>query len=50
MICGHPPFRGRREDIIKNKILNYNIQFPSNIFGNVSKCGINLLKKLLEPD
>ena len=50
MICGHPPFRGRREDIIKNKILNYNIQFPSNNFRNVSKSGINLLKKLLEPD
>ena len=25
MICGNPHFRGRRDDIIKKKILNYNI-------------------------
>jgi calcium-dependent protein kinase len=50
LICGHPPFRGRREDIIKIKILNYNISFPSNNFRNMSQSGINLLKKLLEPD
>ena len=50
MICGHPPFRGRRDDIIKKKILNYNIQFSSNNFKLVSKSGMNLLKKLLERD
>ena len=50
LICGHPPFRGRREDIIKIKILNYNISFPSNNFRNMSQSGINLLKKLLEPE
>lgn len=48
MLCGHPPFRGNKEEDIKAKILKGMIDFPEREWKLVSKEAINFLKKLLE--
>lgn len=50
MLCGHPPFSGTKEEIIKNKILNSKLQFPSKDFNKVSTKAIDYIKKLLTYD
>ena len=36
MLCGHPPFCGNKENIIKSKILHSKLTFPSKEFKTVS--------------
>ena len=52
MLCGHPPFCGKDENEIKEKILHSKLTFPSKDFRNVSPEAIDFLKLLLtyEPD
>ncbi len=47
MLCGHPPFRGNKEDDIKKKILTGKVEFPENEFGKVSSDAIEFIKELL---
>ena len=47
MLCGHPPFCGNKENIIKSKILNSKLVFPSKEFKSVSKEAIEFIKNLL---
>ena len=47
MLCGHPPFCGNKENIIKSKILHSKLVFPSKEFKNVSVEAINYIKDLL---
>ena len=47
MLCGHPPFCGNKENIIKSKILHSKLVFPSKEFKNVSKEAIDYIKSLL---
>jgi calcium-dependent protein kinase len=47
MLCGHPPFRGNKEDDIKNKILDGVIEFSAKEFENVSRGAIEFIKELL---
>lgn len=52
MLCGHPPFRGRKEEEIKNKILkgegNIASLFQGNEWKKVSKQAIDFICLLLE--
>ncbi len=52
MLCGHPPFRGKKEEDIKNKILkgegNFNSLFTGNEWKQVSKDAIAFVTQLLE--
>ena len=50
MLCGHPPFCGRREEDIKEKIINSPLQFLPKDFGKVSQSAISFVKKLLTYD
>ena len=50
MLCGHPPFMGNKEEIIKNKILNGKLTFPEKEFKNISNDVIMYIKQLLEYD
>ena len=47
MLCGHPPFCGNKENIIKSKILHSKLVFPSKEFKNVSEDAIEYIKILL---
>ena len=47
MLCGHPPFCGQDDNIIKSKILHSRLVFPQKDFKNISSEAINFLKKLL---
>ena len=47
MLCGHPPFCGNKENIIKSKILHSKLVFPSKEFKNVSVGAIEYIKSLL---
>ncbi len=47
MLCGHPPFCGNEENIIKSKILHSQITFPAKDFKNVSSEAIDYIKSLL---
>ena len=50
MLCGHPPFCGNKENIIKSKILHSKLIFPSKEFKSVSKQAIEYIKHLLSYD
>ena len=50
MLCGHPPFCGNKENIIKSKILHSKLVFPSKEFKSVSKQAIEYIKHLLSYD
>jgi len=50
MLCGHPPFGGRKEEEIKRKILNNPLVFPSKDFDKVSPSAIQYVKELLNYD
>lgn len=45
MLCGHPPFKGKKEEEIKKKILSSKIDF--SVLKNVSKEAIQFVKELL---
>lgn len=47
MLCGHPPFRGNKEEDIKNKILKERVDFPSKEWSKVSKDAILFVYDLL---
>ena len=47
MLCGHPPFCGNKENIIKSKILHSPLVFPQKEFGKVSQESIDYIKELL---
>ncbi len=48
MLCGHPPFRGNKEEDIKNKILSGRVDFPQKEFEKVSPDAIKFIKDLLD--
>jgi calcium-dependent protein kinase len=50
MLCGHPPFYGKNEEDIKQKILKGPLIFPPNEFQKISHKAIDYLKKLLSYD
>ena len=50
MLCGHPPFCGNKENVIKSKILHSKLIFPSKEFKSVSKQAIEYIKHLLSYD
>lgn len=50
MLCGHPPYRGAKEDDIKTKILKGDLKFDSKEWKKVSPEGIALIKRLLTYD
>lgn len=50
MLCGHPPFCGRREEDIKQKIINSPLQFLPKDFNKVSSAAIEYVKELLTYD
>jgi calcium-dependent protein kinase len=47
MLCGHPPFCGNKENIIKSKILHSRLTFPPKDFKKVSQGAIDYIKSLL---
>ena len=47
MLCGHPPFCGNKENIIKSKILHSKLTFPSKEFKTVSSDAKEYIKSLL---
>lgn len=47
MLCGHPPFRGNKEDDIKRKILSGKVEFQPKDFEKVSKEAIEFVSELL---
>jgi calcium-dependent protein kinase len=47
MLCGHPPFRGSKEEEIKNKIIKGKVEFPSKEWNKVSKEAIQFVNELL---
>jgi calcium-dependent protein kinase len=50
MLCGHPPFCGSDDNIIKAKILHSKLNFPLKDFKNISDEAINFIKLLLSYD
>ena len=50
MLCGHPPFCGNKENIIKSKILHSKLVFPTKEFKSVSNQAIEYIKHLLSYD
>ena len=50
MLCGHPPFLGNKENIIKSKILHSKLTFPSKEFKTVSSDAKDYIKSLLSYD
>jgi calcium-dependent protein kinase len=50
MLCGHPPFCGNKENIIKSKILHSKLTFPSKEFKTVSSDAKEYIKSLLSYD
>lgn len=49
-LVGSPPFDGRTSDEIYEKILKGNVDYNSEVWGQISSEGQNLVKKLLTPD
>ena len=47
MLCGHPPFCGSKENIIKSKILHSKLTFPQKEFQKVSQEAIDFITSLL---
>jgi calcium-dependent protein kinase len=47
MLCGHPPFRGNKEDEIKKKILSGKVEYLPKDFDKVSKEAIEFVSELL---
>ena len=47
MLCGHPPFCGNKESIIKSRILHSKIVFPSKEFQKDSREAIDSIRSLL---
>jgi calcium-dependent protein kinase len=47
MLCGHPPFCGNKENVIKSKILHSKLVFPFKEFQKVSNEAIEYIKSLL---
>jgi calcium-dependent protein kinase len=47
MLCGHPPFRGNKEDDIKRKILTGKVEYLPKDFDKVSSEAIELVSELL---
>ena len=47
MLCGHPPFCGNKENIIKSKILHSKLVFPTKEFQKVSQRAIDYITSLL---
>ena len=50
MLCGHPPFCGKKEEDIKEKIIHSPLQFLPKDFKKVSNEAINYVKQLLTYD
>ena len=50
MLCGHPPFCGNKENVIKSKILHSKLVFPTKEFKSVSQQAIEYIKHLLSYD
>ena len=50
MLCGHPPYRGIKENDIKAKILKGDLKFESKEWKKVSPEAISLIRKLLTYD
>jgi calcium-dependent protein kinase len=50
MLCGHPPFRGVKEEDIKAKILNGRLEFPGKEWNKVSKEAVDFVIQLLSYD
>lgn len=50
MLCGHPPFRGNKEEDIKNKILRSKLEFPSKEWTKVSREAVYYVTDLLTYD
>jgi calcium-dependent protein kinase len=48
MLCGHPPFRGSKEEDIKKKILAGKVEFPKKNFEKVSQEAIDFITQLLD--
>ena len=47
MLCGHPPFRGNKEEEIKNKIIKGKIEFIGREWAKVSKNATDFVIELL---
>ena len=50
MLCGHPPFCGKKEEEIKKKILYSPLNFPKKEFENISPSAISFVEELLTYD
>ena len=50
MLCGHPPFMGKKEEDIKKKILYSPLNFPKKEFQKISPSAIKFVKELLTYD
>ena len=50
MLCGHPPFRGTKEEDIKNRILSFNLEFIEKEWKNVSSEAIEFVNSLMTYD
>jgi calcium-dependent protein kinase len=50
MLCGHPPFRGSKEEEIKTKILKGALEFPAREWSKVSKEAMFFVNELLTYD
>jgi calcium-dependent protein kinase len=50
MLCGHPPYRGSKEEDIKKKILQGKLEFSKKDFDKVSQEAIEFITQLLDYD
>jgi calcium-dependent protein kinase len=50
MLCGHPPFRGTKEEEIKQKILKGKLDFPGKEWNKVSREAVDFVCDLLTYD
>ena len=50
MLTGEPPFNGKNNNVIFKRILNEEVNYPSEKFKNISPDAIDLLKKCLIKD
>jgi calcium-dependent protein kinase len=48
MLCGHPPYRGSKEEDIKRKILAGKLDFPKKDFDKVSQEAMDFIIQLLD--
>lgn len=48
LLSGHPPFKGKTEEEIKQKILNYEVDFINKDWKKVSKNALKFVTKLLK--